>query len=175
MGGSGLAVTLRNMKSQFRRMIGYTTFRKGSDTSKKKQILTTSDGHATPFLQDWGFISVPPEGGEGVILYPEGNISGIMVKADCPTFRPSDQFAAGDVGLFNKEGVIIKLSGKSVTITGTDNINFGDSSLESLVVASALDAIKGHTHPVLGSLASISTDPAMIQLSTKTTKKVKAE
>lgn len=99
------------------------------------------------YIQDWGFISVPPESatGEALLVYPYASKSnGVVVKATDPLAIPKG-FVAGDTGLFNNAGVVIKLSGKSVTITGAENIDFGEAT-QKLVNESFLKVFDTHTH-----------------------------
>ena len=119
-----------------------------NNTLTKKTTMRTGASRAE-YLQDWGFISIPPESltGEAVVVYPNAsNSNGIVIKATDPMAIPKG-FVAGDTGLFNNAGVVIKLSGKSVTITGATSIDFGTNT-QKLVNESFLQVFNTHTHPI---------------------------
>ena len=137
---------MSNITTMIQRIIQRYRYSEIDNTKTKKTTMRLGAGRA-PYIQDWGFISIPPESatGEAVVVYPYASkTNGVVIKATDPNAIP-EGFLQGDTGLFNSAGVVIKLSGKSVTITGAESIDFGENT-QKLVNESFLKVFDSHTH-----------------------------
>lgn len=162
----------RNLKAMLTKMISVKRWR--SITERKGRQIVNVEGREVTHLQEWGFFGKAPEGsGEAICIYPRGSADhGYAVLID-GSGRPKD-LEDGECGLFNSEGVILRLKGKTVTIEGADKIEtVGDVTMtgdvtvkgnlevkeatsvsinglgiSQLVRMKTLSAIATHTHPM---------------------------
>jgi phage baseplate assembly protein V len=104
----------------------------------------------------YGFFSVPRKGAELIGLAIGADQSHVVIVADDDSRERPANVAEGDVGLYNKNGVMVRLSDDGILHLGANEAaNF--VALANLVkaeldgVKSALDSIKQHnnthTHP----------------------------
>ena len=99
----------------------------------------TKDGieHFEPF----GLTGNPPVDAEALVVFLEGDRShGIAIAATDRRVRPKN-LAVGDVALYNAAGVVIKITGTTVQITGatTVNVTGGDITADGI-------SLKNHVH-----------------------------
>lgn len=114
-------------------------------------------------FQDYGFTSVPIEGAEAVVLFPNGDRAHpLVVAVDDRRVRPID-LQASEVALYSQNGqrVLLKADG-SVEITGTE-IRLGtDDAADPVIRKSDLDDFvaeyNGHAHTAQGP-AAVTTAP----------------
>lgn len=169
---------LQNIKASIQRLIQRRVW---SEPKVDAKVTTLRAGpEFCTHMQDFGFISIPPEeGGKGILIYPSSTRGkGVMIAAASPDHIP-EGFEPGDCGLFNNEGVVLKLSGKTVTFVGAEEYLIGEEgSTKKLVTEDVLQTLAVHTHPVAGAAASASVDPEMLVLATdpaNTTQKLQGE
>ncbi len=163
---------IKNLLPTIQRLIQRARY---SEVDNKKTPKTTMRTGATrsEYMQDWGFISIPPESatGEAIVVYPyAAKTHGVVIKATDPVAIPKG-FVAGDTGLWNASGVVIKLSGKTVSITGAEKIDLGES-VKKLVNETFLTIFDTHTHTAPSGVTSV---PGVLSNETNKTIKVGAE
>jgi len=113
----------------------------------KRQKLSIK-GTQSENMQDYGFYSVLNDKGECITIHPQGSNKGIVIKADMPQYRPDpSDLEPGEVGIFNSDGVRIRLLGKSVIVEGADDILLGDERTSTSVLKETiLNTLLNHTH-----------------------------
>ena len=127
-------------------------------------------------FQHIGFHSTPKQDSIGFLVADGDNLTMIASSdsaADRPDnledsttiYRDKDKYIkiakSGDVTVANKNNKLILNSDGSIEIGG-DAL----ATLKALCTEDILSTLQVHTHPVAGALASPSTDPAMLILST---------
>lgn len=76
-------------------------------------------------VQEYGFASVPLEGAEAVVLFPNGDRAhALVVAVDDRRYRPTGG-TAGDVALYTDDGILVRLTAGEVRLgsgTATDPV-----------------------------------------------------
>jgi len=126
-------------------------------------VLAGEDVDDAEHFQPYGFKSVPLAGAEAVVLFPNGDRAHpLVVVVDDRRNRP-DTWQAGEAGLYNDAGAIVRLKAN-----GDIEIGQAGGSFSALAKA-------GHTHDTSGLTAG--GDPVLGSLgaSTSNTSRLKAE
>jgi len=175
---AGLDSLVRNIKAAVQHLVQLRIFK--STTSEEGITTIKAGAEGCTHMQDYGFYSIPPEGGKGILLYPSANRSnGVLIAAGNKELIP-EGFGQGDSGIFNKDGVVVKLSGKTVTISGAEEINTDAPSInftgdtteitgtaitvksdtiqlgevaKALVTSEVLALLTSHVHPTPGAVS----------------------
>jgi phage baseplate assembly protein V len=108
--------------------------------------------------QPYGFSSVPLEGAEAVVIFPNSDRSHpLVVSVSDRRHRPTGG-APGEVTMYNSDGTKIVLRGADVEITpgpGGKVIAAGaDTTTEGVVVGSGIDPFTGSPYTALGNASS---------------------
>lgn len=110
-------------------------------------------------IQNYGFSSNVPKGGEAVVLYVQGNREdGIVITADHGEYRIKD-LQSGETVMYSQHGQTLKQleNGDTVFNDGTDYaVAFNDlkTSFDNLVLW-----LNSHTHPTPAGASSAPTTP----------------
>ena len=120
-----------------------------------------------------GFHSTPKSGDIGVIASDEDSVS-MIATTDFADDRPDDlentttMYKNKDsyIKIDDSNNIIVANANNKVILKSNGDIELGDGTLKKLVTEDVLSALSIHTHPVAGTLASASTDPAMLALAT---------
>ncbi len=133
------------------------------DDSKKLQILqiTTLDGTTIgdcQRFQEFGFTSVPLEGAEAVVVFPNGDQGNpFVIGVEDRRYRPTD-WTAGEAGTFNAFSAMMRHKAD-----GTTEITGGGAAL-ALATKADIDALASHvdTHTHADPVTGFTTTPADI-------------
>lgn len=95
-------------------------------------------------LQEYGFTSVPLDGGRAVALFVGGNRDhGIVIATDDARHRPSGM-AAGDVAVYDSRGQTVTLTADGVTVTAaTIKLDGNVNVTGAMVVDGNVTALNG--------------------------------